>query len=177
MKITTDRLVIRRFEKDEFEDFYPLDEDPRVMKYIWQCKPKPRIKSKALKRFNKLLDAYDLYPGLGIFATCLRSTGELIGWTELFHLDDTELIEIGYRYSFRFWGNGYATEAATALLQHGFLEQKLEKIVAVTHPDNEASKNVLQKIGLSFIREDYFYNTDIHFFELLRKDYLDSKHH
>ncbi|MCP4123452.1 MAG: GNAT family N-acetyltransferase [Bacteroidetes bacterium] len=172
MEIQTVRLVLRRFHENDFEDLYPLDEDPRVMKYIWKCKPKPTAKSEALLRFKYMLEYYDRFPGLGVFATCLKETGELIGWTLLKDLDKSEYTEIGYRYFFRFWNKGYATEAATALLKYGFVNQKLDKIVAVTHPENEASKNVLIKIGLEYKREDFFYNTDIHFFELNRENYL-----
>jgi len=98
----------------------------------------------------------------------------LIGWTLLKDLDKSEYIEVGYRYFYRFWNKGYATEAATALLAHGFNDQKLDKIVAVTHPENEASKRVLIKIGLKYKREDFFYKTNIHFFELDREDYLNG---
>jgi len=174
LNIQTERLIIRRFREDEFEDLYPLDEDPRVMKYIWQCKPKPTVREEAIQRFKYLRDYYDLFPGLGVFATCLKETGELIGWTLLKDLDKSEYIEVGYRYFYRFWNKGYATEAATALLAHGFNDQKLDKIVAVTHPENEASKRVLIKIGLKYKREDFFYKTNIHFFELDREDYLNG---
>jgi ribosomal-protein-alanine N-acetyltransferase len=168
MKLLTERLVLRRFTAEDFDDWYPLDQDPRVMKYIWACKPKPVSVEEAHSRLNYVIAYYDRYPGLGVFATCLRDTGELIGWTALKDLDGSEHIELGYRYFFDHWGKGYATEAGAALMEHGFSVVGLKSITAVTHPEHERSQRVLAKLGFRFLREDNFYNTDVHFFEAHR---------
>jgi len=57
-------------------------------------------------------------------------------------------VEIGYLLKRSAWGNGYATEACTRLLKFAFEESPLTEIVAVTHPENAASQNVLRKSGL-----------------------------
>lgn len=171
MELQTDRLVLRHFKQEDFEDLYPLDQDPRVMKYIWECKPKPLSRAEARDRLGKMIAYYDRFPGLGAFATCLRSDGTFIGWTALKDLDGSEYTEVGYRYYFDHWGKGYATEAAGALCRHGFDTVGLHTINAVTHPDNAASKRVLEKLGFRYLRADNFYNTKIDFFELTSGDF------
>jgi [ribosomal protein S5]-alanine N-acetyltransferase len=52
-------------------------------------------------------------------------------------------------------GNGLATEAALAVMDYGFGELGLQRIVAVTHPENQASIRVLQKLGMTFERMDF----------------------
>lgn len=168
----TERLLLRPFTMDDFEAWYPLDQDPRVMQYIWKCKPKPMTREDAIHRLEYIVDYHNRFPGFGIMATIERSTERLMGWTALKDLDQTELIEIGYRYFPEFWGKGYATEAAGQLVGHGFKTLDLPLISAVTHPDNKASKRVLQKLGLQFVRKEVFYDTDVDYFELKQSEYL-----
>ena len=95
-----------------------------------------------------------------------------IGWCGLFPLEDSGLIEIGYRYARKAWGRGLATEAAAAALDHGFRVLELDPIVAVSHPDNAASHRVLRKIGLRRAGSARHYGYELPFFELGREDYL-----
>jgi RimJ/RimL family protein N-acetyltransferase len=57
-------------------------------------------------------------------------------------------IEVGYRLLPEYWGKGLATEGTKALIDYGFKDCKLEKVVAITHPQNKASQKVLLKCGL-----------------------------
>ena len=81
-------------------------------------------------------------------------------------------MEIGYRYCRAAWGRGLATEAAVAALDHGFRVLDLDPIVAVTHPDNATSQNVLRKIGLRAAGTAIHYGYELPFFELGRDEYL-----
>jgi RimJ/RimL family protein N-acetyltransferase len=58
-------------------------------------------------------------------------------------------IELGYRYAKEYWGNGYATEAAHAMLRRGFGELGLRRIVGIVDVGNAASERVLKKLGMS----------------------------
>jgi len=95
-----------------------------------------------------------------------------LGWCGLFPLGHCGLIEIGYRYVPEVWGQGIASEAARAVLEHGFRALALDPIVAVAHPDNRASQRVLQKIGLRPSGEAFFYGQWLRFFRLTRAQYL-----
>ncbi len=84
-------------------------------------------------------------------------------------MDNTEEIEVGYRLLKKFWSQGYATEMSKALIEYGFNQMKLDKIVGITHPENFASQNVLTKAGLVYVREDHFYNLDVKYFRIINK--------
>jgi RimJ/RimL family protein N-acetyltransferase len=75
----------------------------------------------------------------------------VIGVAGLTHLQDGPEVEVGYRFMRRCWGKGYATEAARASIDSGFAELGLERIVAVTTPDNRPSRRVMEKCGLTFV--------------------------
>jgi [ribosomal protein S5]-alanine N-acetyltransferase len=61
--------------------------------------------------------------------------------------------ELGYRFMQKYWGKGYATEAAKAMIDYGFNEMGLTEIYAMTDIDNKASRHVLEKCGMSYIED------------------------
>ena len=72
--------------------------------------------------------------------------------------ENVQRIELGYRLKKSYWGNGYATEGSRALIQKGFMELQVEEVFAITMMENLGSRRVMEKSGLSFIRE--FLNPD-----------------
>jgi RimJ/RimL family protein N-acetyltransferase len=145
--LETLRLSMRDFTLDDFDDLYALNSDPRVMKYIADGKPSTRDEvAKALRRFVRYPT---LYADLGIWHTSRRDTGAFIGFFALNYTGKTTDIEIGYRLLRNAWGQGFATEGATALAQYGFDDLGLNRIIGVTHPNNRASQRVLMKAGLA----------------------------
>ena len=96
----------------------------------------------------------------------------MLGWCGLFPLDDVGPIEIGYRYARSAWGRGVATEAARAVLDHGFRRLGFDRIVAVTDPAHLASQHVLEKIGLKPRGSAFHYEKSLSFFELTREEFL-----
>ena len=91
--------------------------------------------------------------GLGRFACVEKSTGRVIGVTGLRPEPEYGGYAFGYRILPEYWGQGFATEAATTLLQYGYHQLKLPHIVATVFPQNVASVRVLEKIGLVFEKE------------------------
>jgi RimJ/RimL family protein N-acetyltransferase len=92
--------------------------------------------------------------GFGLFALETRDTGEFVGWAGLavpeFLPEILPAVEIGWRLDRRFWGHGYATEAAAEALRFGFGECGLERVVSIRHVDNERSRRVMEKLGLAY---------------------------
>ncbi len=84
------------------------------------------------------------------------------------HLDNTETIELGYRYHKKFWGNGYGTEVSRALLQYGFDTINLDSIAAIALPENKASIRIMEKIGMRFIGLKNYYNAEVAFYQIDR---------
>jgi len=70
----------------------------------------------------------------------------------------------------KYWNRGYATEMYLKLVEYGFLEKNLSKIVALTHPENIASQKVLKKVGMRYIKTIPFKEGDTFYFEMERNE-------
>ena len=144
----TARIALRRFVPSDAGDLLRLDSDPRVMRYINGGKPStPAEIAVAMKRIPRI---YAMYPGLGTWRAERRDTGAYIGWFTFKYVPKTPEIEVGYRLLHDAWGQGFATEGATALVHYGFDTLGLYRIIGLTHKDNVASQRVLTKAGLTY---------------------------
>ncbi|WP_299455817.1 GNAT family N-acetyltransferase [uncultured Microscilla sp.] len=169
--LETKRCYIREFVEGDVELIYQMNSDPEVMKYITDGKPQTYEYSKK-RTLYFINEYYSKYPGLGMWAVVRKAGDQLMGWVCLKHLDNQDLIEIGYRLIKEHWGQGYATEVSQALVHYGFTEVSLDKIVGIASEDNVKSQYILQKIGLTFLKKAYYYETNVVFYQLLKKDYL-----
>jgi RimJ/RimL family protein N-acetyltransferase/acetyl esterase/lipase len=151
--LETERLVLRRFTDDDIDDLVELDSDPEVMRFINGGRPTPRdeIENEVLPAY---LRYYERYDGYGFWAAVERSTGRFVGW---FHFRPAEgappdEVELGYRLRKSAWGKGYATEGSRALIDKGFAELGVQRVIASTMVVNIASRRVMEKAGLRFVR-------------------------
>jgi RimJ/RimL family protein N-acetyltransferase len=151
--LETERLVLRRFTNDDVDNLVELDSDPQVMRFINGGRPTPRdeIENEVLPAF---LGYYERSAGYGFWAAVERSTGRFVGW---FHFRPAEgalprEVELGYRLRRSAWGKGYATEGSRALIDKGFAELGVQRVVAFTMVVNVASRRVMEKAGLRFVR-------------------------
>jgi RimJ/RimL family protein N-acetyltransferase len=159
--LASERLYLREFIQEDLAILYHLDSDPEVLRYIGA--PKTMEESRA--RLQWAFQDYERGEGLGKWMAVEKESGKEIGWYVLNYLDKTELVEIGYRLKTEFWNKGYATEMAKEILKYGFDILSLDKIVGVTHQDNQASKRVLNKIGLEYLGIRFYYELDLSYFE------------
>ena len=165
-EIETRRLLLRPYRMDEADLVGRLMRDPRV--FFWRSGP---VSDEDVAEV--LIRSRELGPrGLGWFAAFRHDDGRFVGNAILQPLDGTEEIEIGYHLVPEYWGNGYATEAATALLDYGFRDLELPRIAAVVLPENEPSRRVLKRLGLPYI-EDRIHADLLHRYHALsRSDYF-----
>ena len=164
--IETERLYLREFTAADSKDLYMLDNDKDVMRYISTLYHKEITMSECERSIKRSMDYYRTHEGFGIWATILKESDDFIGWTTLKNLDNSDIIELGYRYHKKFWGNGYGTEISKALVQYGFDTLKLSSIAAVALPQNKASIRIMQKIGMEYIGIKHFYNADVAYYEI-----------
>ncbi len=165
MLLKTERLILRELNQDDIHMIYELNNNPDVMRYISSNSSKPTIEE-CKEGIKRCIKYYKDNKGLGLYATVIQETGEVIGWTAIKDLDKTDEIEIGYRYLPKYWGRGYATEASKAVVDYGFYTLGLKKIVAVAQPENIASRRVLEKVGLKFIKNAYYYNANVVYYAI-----------
>lgn len=142
-EIETDRLLLRPATDDDFEACVEMEADPDVMRWVGAGGPQDAASARiSFEHFHWMPERF----GLGAFTVTDRTTGGFLGRAFLGPL--LEDIEVGYLFVKSAWGRGLATEAATAVVDWGFQELGLPRIVGITYPDNLASQNVLQKCGL-----------------------------
>jgi RimJ/RimL family protein N-acetyltransferase len=143
--LTTERLALRRFTPADLDWLAALYGDEDVTQYLGGVKSR----SQAAEMLNtRILQYYDEHPGLGIWMTVERATGERAGFHLLNHIRGESIIQVGYALAKSAWGKGYATEMAVAVLRYGFLDLKLPCIAGMTSLQNHASQRVLLKSGL-----------------------------
>ncbi len=160
--LQTLRLDLREFVAGDFDDLYRLDRDPLVMRYIWDGRLSTREDVAASIR--RVPRVYALYPGFGTWRASRRDTGAYIGWFTLKYVPKTVDVEVGYRLLHDAWGKGFATEGACALVDYGFDDLGLDRIIGVTHKDNFASQRVLLKAGLEDRGWGHYYDRRVRLF-------------
>lgn len=143
--LVTERLSLRRLTRDDLDLLDRLNSDPQVMRYLGG--PMDRARSEAMLN-DRILAYYVRHPGLGIWATLERTSGSCIGIHVLNHIQGESFIQVGFVLFPQYWGRGYATEMAIALLRYGYTELGLPLIVAITDLPNTESQRVLVKAGL-----------------------------
>jgi RimJ/RimL family protein N-acetyltransferase len=149
--LETSRIRLRCFMAGDGEHLYALDNDPEVMRYINGGAHTPR------ELFaDQILPSFMQYtPGsiFGVWAAEEKESGAFIGWLSLRPSADNpgEAI-LGYRLCRAAWGRGLATEGARALVNKGFAEMGLQRIVATTYAENLPSRRVMEKLGMKLVR-------------------------
>jgi len=150
--LETQRLFFRELITSDADAMFELDSNPEVHRYLGNS-PVTSIEQVHAAIVN-IREQYEKN-GIGRWAAILKETGEFIGWAGL-KLERNvngreQFYDLGYRFIQKFWGKGYASEAAIAFVNYGFNVMKLEKINAYADADNAASRTVLEKAGLKFI--------------------------
>lgn len=150
-QLETPRLILREWTESDIEPFAKINSDPEVMKFL----PQKLTTEESQLFIQKIKDHFKEY-GFGVFACELRKQKKFIGYVGLsvptFITDFTPCVEIGWRLAKEYWNQGYATEAATATLEYAFAKLDLHDVFSFTVPDNKASQKVMQKIGMTYIK-------------------------
>ena len=156
--LETDRLILRTWIQEDIDKLAVMNMDPRVMEYFPSTQDY-QTTVKLIKHSNNLFNQH----GFCLYATELKETGEMIGFVGL-NIPDFEIpnfkpiqkpiVEMGWRLAFEYWGKGYATEGAKAVLDQGFNTLNLKEIVAFTPFNNLRSRRVMEKIGLKHNEKD-----------------------
>jgi RimJ/RimL family protein N-acetyltransferase len=151
--LETDRLILRRFTIDDLDAVEALDGDPAVMRYITGGPGTPREELRD-EYFPAWLAYYERGDAWGFWAAIERGTGAFLGWFHLRPLpeDPRDEPELGYRLVRSSWGRGYASEGSRALVDKAFAELGARRVHASTMAVNLASRRVMEKAGLRFVR-------------------------
>lgn len=148
--LETERLILRQFSAEDAEFILQLVNEPSFLQNIGDRGVRTLEHARAYIS-NGPVASY-AKNGFGLYLVTRKETGESIGMCGLIKRDTLDDVDIGYAFLPKFWGKGYAVEAAQAVKAHAKDVIGLKRLVAITNPDNEGSIRVLEKIGLRFER-------------------------
>ena len=148
--LTTDRLILREYTRDDFNGLYAILSDPETMKHY----PRPYDEKGTMRWLDWSLDNYQKY-GFGLWAIELRESGEFIGdcGITMQSIDGEMLPEIGYHIHKKHWRQGYAKEAASAVRDWCFENTSFEVIYSYMTHTNVASYSTAACVGMQKIKE------------------------
>jgi RimJ/RimL family protein N-acetyltransferase len=149
LRVETERLIIRNWRESDIDPYAELSADPEVMRYIGDGQPRTREYAESF--VHRMMDLYRKR-GWIRFAVEHRETGEFMGFCGYDELPDGTL-DFGWRYAQDFWGGGYGSEAAIAVLAIGRERYGLKNIQSMSYPENAGSVRIMEKMGMSFLRE------------------------
>jgi [ribosomal protein S5]-alanine N-acetyltransferase len=166
MKIETPRLILREFVRSDLQALASIFVDPLAMKFSTMGVYSTAQTEKAIDRF---INSYKQF-GFGFWAITLKERDLFIGYCGLAidRIDNRDEPEIGYRLDSKFWGKGFATEAASASIHYGFYSIELPYILGAAQRQNVASIRVLEKIGMTFDRETIFREVPMDVYKIVK---------
>lgn len=153
--IETDRLILRPWLDGDEAPFAAMSADAEVMLHLLAL-----ASPEAVKGWIERQRTHFAVHGFCLWAVESRASGEFMGAAGLlkvgYDAPFTPAVEVGWRLARRFWGRGYAPEAASAAVGFGFEQVGLREIVANAAPANLKSRRVMEKLGMSHDPADDF---------------------
>lgn len=147
----TERLILREFTVEDAEFILALLNEPSFLRYIGDKKVR-ELEDARQYILNGPVASYERN-GFGLYLVELRESHTPMGMCGLIQREELPDPDIGFAFLPEFWNKGFAFEAATAVLQDARERRRLERILAITSLDNEASIGLLQRLGFTFERE------------------------
>ena len=153
MKILeTDRLILRHLLPDDLDRLFTLYSDPEIRRYF----PEGTLTyAETKEELEWFLNGHPKHPELGLWATIHKESNQFIGrcgllpWT----IEGQYEVEVAYMIAKEYWRQGLGPEAAQAILQYGFGQLGLSRLICMIDPSNKASRRVAEKIGMTLEKE------------------------
>lgn len=161
----TERLIIRKFTRDDIEALYCFMKKSEVM-YAWEH---GFSKNETRRWINQQISRYEK-DGYGYYALMLKVTKTVIGQIGLLksNVNNKEVTELGYILDNKYWHNGYATEGAKACIDLAFDTFGLSELYCTIRPENKPSVKLAEKLGFKKIGE---YTKKYNYKEMLHNIY------
>ncbi len=147
LELTTERLILRTPQAQDFEPWAAFIADERAARHIGGVQPRPI----AWRTFAATIGGWHLQ-GFGFFSVIESGTGEWVGRIGPWQPEGWPGTEVGWSIAPRYWGKGYAPEAATAATDWAFEQLGWTEVIHTIAEDNTNSKAVAAKLGSRFLR-------------------------
>lgn len=163
----TERLIVRHYTKADAGNFFLLNGDEEVVRYIRPVKTREECDQFLME----VLQYSDDFPLYGRWAVNEKETGDFVGSFALIPIEKTDKMQLGYALLKSSWEKGYATELTHGGLAYTFSKTGLNEIYAVTEIANTASQRVLLKAGFDPFDEAEEEGKKLSRFIYLKKDF------
>ncbi|WP_169313916.1 GNAT family N-acetyltransferase [Stackebrandtia nassauensis] len=149
-QVETKRLLLRPLTGDDFDDYAAMLADPEVAAGLAES-----TGTSAADAWRSLATfiGHRHIRGYSHFALVEKDTGRFVGRAGPWQPHGFPGLGVGWCLDRRFWGRGYATEAAHAAVRYCFTDLGATEIVSVILPGNERSATVAERVGHRFLRE------------------------
>ena len=143
--LETERLVLRTWTLDDFDDLAAMLADPKVMEFL-AIDGKPESRFAAWRALCGIVGHWQLL-GFGMFAAIDRASGALVGRVGPWQPEGWPDFEVGWVLRSQYWGRGYATEAANRCIAHAFTDLGRDHLSSFILPENTRSIRVAERVG------------------------------
>lgn len=150
--LETDRLLMRRLIPGDLDALFALYSDPEIRRYFPEGTLTYEETREELEWFR---NGHPIHPELGLWATIYKEDNQFIGRCGLLPwiIDGQSEVEVAYLIDKKYWGQGLGTEAAQAVLEYGFKQLHLSRLISMVYPENHASAKVATNIGMLLEKE------------------------
>jgi RimJ/RimL family protein N-acetyltransferase len=140
--LQTERLLLRGWKKADLDPFARMMADPEVARFIGGVQPRSSV-WRAIAMYAGLW----MLHGYGFWVVERKSDGTFLGRVGLWQPESWPGVELAWSLDRPYWGNGYATEAARAVLDFAFTDLKIPRLVSLIDPENAPSQRVATRLG------------------------------
>jgi [ribosomal protein S5]-alanine N-acetyltransferase len=145
----TERLLVSAYTENDQENFFLLNGDPDVVRFIRPAK----TKEECIKFLSEVMAAAEATPLYGRWAVHEKTSNAFVGSFALIPVENSDRMQLGYALLPPHWGKGYATELTRAGIHYVFTNTPLDIVYGYTEKPNLASQKVLLKSGFHFLEE------------------------
>ncbi|MFJ8067035.1 GNAT family N-acetyltransferase [Psychrobacillus sp. NPDC096426] len=148
MEFTSERLLFRLYTQDDFDFLYDMLSDPEMVRYIGNGDTRDQEGTQAFLEW--IYSHYEMNSEYGLKVIVRKEDNVPVGHAGIVpqKVNGKDELEIGYWIAKEYWGNGYASESAKALLHRGVNQLGIDRMISLIQQENEASKKVADKIGM-----------------------------
>lgn len=160
-------------KEDDAEALLDIFSDPIAMQYFGVIFDRRRMTEWVRSNLH-----HQKQHGFSLLTVILKQNGDVIGncGLETDEIEGQTVVGIGFDFKRAYWRNGYATEAALAILRYGFTQLDFDAISGWIDPENVPSQRVAEKIGMAMERYVMRGTKKYALYRINRKDWMDSNH-
>jgi RimJ/RimL family protein N-acetyltransferase len=142
-RLETDRLILRGWRDADLDPFARMMADAEIVRFIGG---NTLARGDAWRVMATLVGHWALR-GFGFWVVERKADGAFLGRVGLWQPEGWPGLEVGWALDRPYWGEGYASEAAKASLDHGFRNYPVAQLISVIHPENQPSQRVARRLG------------------------------